>query len=60
MFFHSIYLHIKHLPIYEIFRYEIIRYEIIRKIFTKIFVNVIIHRRLSKLNNNIQGNRIKF
>ena len=55
MFFHNIYLYIKHLSIYEIFRYEIIR-----KIFTKIFVDVIIHRRLSKLNKNIQGNRIKF
>ena len=30
------------------------------KFFTKIFVNVIINRRLSKLNKNIQGNRIKF
>lgn len=36
MFFHNIYLYIKHLPIYEIFRNEIIR-----KIFTKIFVNEI-------------------
>lgn len=51
MFFHNIYLYIKHLSIYEIIRYEIIRYEIIRKIFTKILVNVIINRCLSKYHH---------
>lgn len=44
MFFYNIYLYIKYLSIYEIFRYEIVR-----KIFTKIFVNVIIHR-LNKIS----------
>ena len=51
MFFHNIYLYIKNLSVYEIIR---------KFFFTKIFANVIINRRLSKLNKNIQGNRIKF
>lgn len=48
MFFHNIYLYIKHLPIYEIFRNEIFR-----KNLTKIFVNVIINRRLSKYHHKL-------